>query len=119
MPGPGELTRIMPRSENNATSAYKEKQWGKDLEGEFIIDGYSYKGKRAFGKALEGLKTLMKKGVNGEINKTKFKVLDNRKNRAGIDIEIELKENNTRGIAVLKLYGPSIKKQNVVMVTKL
>ena len=55
--------------------AYKEKQWGKDDEGEFIIDGYSYKGKRAFGKTLEGLKTTMKKAVTSEINKIKFKVL--------------------------------------------
>ena len=40
-------------------SAYKENEWGKDMDGEHIIDGYSFKGERA----LEGFKNLMKKGV--------------------------------------------------------
>ena len=50
-------------------SAYKENKWGKD------IDGYSYKGKKASLKALEGFKNLMKKGVIEEINGMEFKVL--------------------------------------------
>ena len=84
----------------------------------YIVDGYSFKGKKSFQKALDGLKDLMKKGAVGEVNEIKFKVLDTRTNGAGLDVEIEMASNNSRGIAVLKLYGPSTKKQNVVMVTK-
>ena len=47
-----------------------------------------------------------------------FKVLDTRRNGAGLDVEVECVKNKSRGIAVLKLYGPSTKKQNVVLVTK-
>ena len=50
-------------------SAYKENKWGKD------IDGYSYKGKKASLKDLEGFKNLMKKGVIEVINGMEFKVL--------------------------------------------
>ena len=75
-------------------------------------------GKRAFGKAREGFNEMMKKGFNGKVNDTCFKVLDNRKNGAEINIEIEVTDNENRGIAVLKLYGPNKRKGNVVMVTK-
>ena len=98
---------------------YKEKIWGKEEGGEFIIDGYVFRGKKAFSKAVEGLRELMKKGVNKDVNQVKIKVLDVRKNGAGTDIEIEMVENNARGISLLKLYGPSSKKkESVVMVSK-
>ena len=35
-----------------------------------------------------------------------------------LDVEIELVEKGSRGIAVLKLFGPNKKKENVVMVMK-
>ena len=35
-----------------------------------------------------------------------------------MDVEIELVEKSSRGIAVLKLFGPNKEKENVVMVTK-
>ena len=47
-----------------------------------------------------------------------FKVLDTRMHGTGLDVKVECAKNNSIGIAVLKLYGPSTKKQNVVMVTK-
>ena len=34
-----------------------------------------------------------------------------------MEVEVECVKNKSRGIAVLKLYGPSTKRQNVVMVT--
>ena len=60
----------------------------------------------------------MKKGVENEINDSKFKPLDVRKKGAGLEIEVEIVENGNRGIAVLKLYGPNLKNESVVTVTK-
>ena len=100
----------MSETDKDVSSLYKFKKWGKDIDGEFIIDGYSYKGKRAFLKPLEGFKKMMKKGFIGDVNDVKIKVLDSRKIGAELAIEIECEENNKRGIAVLKLYGPSTKK---------
>ena len=42
--------------EESASSAYKQKIWGKDEGKEFITDGYTFKGKKSFGPAVEGLK---------------------------------------------------------------
>ena len=98
--------------------AYKIKIWGKQIDGEFVVDGYSYKGRRSFLKALEGFKAMMVKGFVGDINGVKVEVLDSRIVGAELAIEIACTQNNNRGIAVLKLYGPSTKKQNVVMATK-
>ena len=109
---------IMSESDIDDLSAYTEETWGKQEEGAFVIDGYSFKGKKAFSKALEGLKHMMKKGLVEEINGITIKVLDRRVNGAGLDVVIECTENKKRGNAVLKLYGPSTKKKNVVTVTK-
>ena len=97
---------------------YKLKKWGKDIDGEYIVDGYSFKGRKPFLKALEGLKGLMIKGFIGEVNDVKIQVLDSRIIGAELSIEIQCFQSNSRGNAVLKLYGPSTKKQNVVMVTR-
>ena len=48
--------------------AFKVKKWGKEEEGEYITDGYSFRGKTAFQKALEGFKNMMKKGVIEDVN---------------------------------------------------
>ena len=105
--------------ENTAVTAYKEETWGKDEDGEYVTDGYKYFGKTAFKKALDGLKDSMKKGTIGEKNGIKYQVLDKRPSGTGIDIEIQVTaNNNNRGNAMLKLYGPSKKKQNVVLVTR-
>ena len=100
------------------TPEYEEKVWGKDDHGEFITDGYTFKGKRAFNKAIVGLKATMKKGVEHVIEKIKFKALDARNNGAGFEIVIEVTEIGNRGVAILKLFGPNVRKLNVVSVTK-
>ena len=64
---------------NLSPTEYKEKIWGKEEGGEYIIDGYTFRGKRAFGKAQEGLKEYMRKGVVRDVNEVKIKVLDARK----------------------------------------
>ena len=43
---------------------------------------------------------------------------DTRMNGVGLEIEVEMVENGDKGIAVVKLYGPNTKKDNVVMITK-
>ena len=47
----------------DVSSAYREKKWGKNIEGEYVIDGYVFRGKLRFKKALNGLKGAMKKGI--------------------------------------------------------
>ena len=44
---------------------------------------------------------MMKKGVTSEVNGIKCTVLDTWKNGGGLDVEIELVEKSSRGIAVL------------------
>ena len=97
---------------------YKIKKWGKEVDGEYIVDGYSYKGRKPLLKALKGFKDMTIKGFIGDINGVQIKVLDSRIIGAELAIDIECTENKSRGIAVLKLYGPSTKKQNVIMATK-
>ena len=91
-------------------SQYKDKKWGKTLDGEYILDGYTFKGKQAFKKAKIGLEELLKKGKLGDIDGTKYRVLDTRIKGEGLEIEMEITDNGPRGVAVLKLYGPSKKK---------
>ena len=78
-------------------SPYKEETWGKDVHGEYVIDGYKYIGKTDFKAAIDGLKDKMTIGAKGEINNINFKVLDNRPAGTGLDIEIEVIANNNRG----------------------
>ena len=50
----------MSGTDKDILSLFKEKEWGKDIEGEYINDGYSLRGKRAFGRAVDGFKEMMK-----------------------------------------------------------
>ena len=98
---------------------YKETKWGKSEEGEYIVDGYTFKGKRSLNGVLKGLKKILKKGVENEIGKTKFKALDVRQNGTALEVAVEAIDDDRRGIAIVKLYGPSKKKKmNVIMVSK-
>ena len=103
---------------SDVLSAFKEKKWGKDEDGEYITDGYSFRGKNTFQKALEGFKNMMKKGVIENVNDIKIQVLDTRKVGVCLDVEIECTEGDSRGIAMLKLYGPNKRKQNVITVSR-
>ena len=96
---------------------YSEKVWTRD-DGQ--IDGYTFRGKRNFGKALEGLKCTLIKGVPKEIENLQFKALDSKIQGAGLEIVVEVKINKSFGKAFVKIYGPKedIKKENSVTVTK-
>ena len=69
----------MDDDKTDVTSQYKEKNWGKDENGQKVVDGYSFRGKQSFQKVVEGFKNIMKRGVENDFNGTKFKALDIRK----------------------------------------
>ena len=96
---------------------YSEKLWTRDVG---QIDGYSFGGKRSFGKALEGLKSILVKGEQKEIEGVKYTVKDKRIQGPSLEIIIEVQANKSRGVAILKVYGPKedIKKENSVTITK-
>ena len=108
----------MSTNVEEAPVGYKEKKWGREEGSGYIIDGYTFRGKGLFSKAWEGLKVMMKKGVQNEIGIIKFKALDVRKKGAGIEVDVEIVENGNRGVAVLKLFGLNSRKENVIMVNK-
>ena len=96
---------------------YSEKIWTNN-EGK--IDGYVFKGKRSFSKALVGLKSILQKGQVQEIGKVKYKALDTRLQGEGLVIDVQVESNKNRGNAVLKIYGPkeNTKKENSVTISK-
>ena len=47
---------------------YKEKIWGKTIDGEYVIDGFVYRGKRSFANVIENLRKTLKRGFKGAIN---------------------------------------------------
>ena len=103
--------------------AYKERTWGKKVDGENVIDGYNFKGGQHFKKTKEKLEQILKRGTKGEIDGLEFQVLDRRKKGIELEMDIEVSENSrigvdSRGVAVAKLYGPNKKKENTVTVTK-
>ena len=108
----------MSTNEEEVPVEYKEKKWGREEGSGYITDGYTFRGKGLFSKAWEGLKVMMKKGVQNEIGTIKFKALDVRKKGTGIEVDVEIVENGNRGVAVLKLFGLNSKKENVIMVNK-
>ena len=108
----------METSQDEAPSEYTEKIWGKDDGDVYITDGYTFRGKRIFSQAWEGLKNVMKKGVKNEIGAIKYKALDVRKKGVGIEADVEIILNDKRGVGVLKLYGQNSKKEHVITVSK-
>ena len=65
--------------ENESPVKYKEKKWGKEEGGEFITDGFVFRGGQAFKTVLDELKGTLKKGLQQEIGEIQFKALDVRK----------------------------------------
>ena len=104
--------------DSDISSSYKEKIWGKDEGGEQVTDGYVFRGKKTFEKAREGLDKLFKKGRKNVKNGVEFRALDRRVKGVELEIEVEVAFKNEKGIALLKLYGPNKKKENVVSVTR-
>ena len=104
------------------SNAYKESNWGKKVDGEYIIDGYKYKGRQAFKSTREKLEYLLQRGKQSEINGVSYTVLDTRIKGVELEVEIGISESkkapDSRGVAMVKLYGPNKRKENTVTVTK-
>ena len=110
-------------NDDNFNEEFKESTWGKKVDGEFVIDGYKFRGRQPFKKAKEGLQKLLVKGKQGDVQGVKYKVFDARSKGIETEVEIEVSENvkmgvDSRGVANVKLYGPNKKKENSVLVTK-
>ena len=110
-------------SEENNTSTnekvYKEKKWGKKEGGDYIVDGVTFKGKNKLKRAKEGLSDMLIKGLQSEVNGTKFKVLDTQLKGSGLEIDVRIEGKSESGIGILKLYGPNKKsKEYTIMVNK-
>ena len=99
-------------------SEYQENKWGKTLDGEYVIDGYTFRGKRAFRKVVEGLKETFVKGFKRTINGVDFRILDTRIKGVELEIEVAIVEKVNKGLAIIKLYGPSKTKEYVVTASR-
>ena len=104
------------KDENDDPSLhYEENFWPKEDEDP---SGYTFKSKRkVFSKAVENLKIAFKKGAQKQIKNIGVKTLDFRTIKNMSEIDIELTKSDERGIACVKIYGPS-KKGCTIMVTK-
>ena len=104
----------------NIITEYKEETWGKNVEGEYVTDGYKFRGKQAFKKAREELEKLMVRGAQFDVGNFRIQILDAR--NKGIELEVDVRMNeidkDNRGFAIVKLYGPNKRKENTVTVTK-
>ena len=68
---------------------FKISTWGKKVDGEFIVDGYKFRGRQPFRRAKEGLEKLMVRGCQGEVDVLNYKVLDD-KNK-GVEKEVDVR----------------------------
>ena len=80
---------------------YNEKIWGKTVDGEYVIDGYAFRGRQSFHKVVEGMKKFFKKGIEHDMDEIKIKALDAREKGNGLEIDIEMTDKDGRGVAVL------------------
>ena len=99
---------------------FKEETWGKQVDGEFVIDGFKFRGRQPVRKTKENLEKLFVRGAKFDIENVQCKILDARDR--GIEREVDIQmignEKNSKGVAVVKMYGPNKRKENVVLVTK-
>ena len=97
---------------------YNEKIWKKVDGTEMVADGYSFRGKRVFKKAWDGLKNHFVKGIPHKKDGIKYEALDVREIGAGMEADVEITEKGDRGIAKLKLYGQNTRKENSITISK-
>ena len=81
--------------DSEISSLFKEKIWENgQVEGETIVDGYAFRGKRTFEKVVESFKETMVKNYQHSINGIEIKVLDSRKKGIEIEKDIEIVDGN-------------------------
>ena len=65
---PGPFHKMDNGAMDEIHTEYKEKIWGKTIDGEYVIDGFVYRGKRSFANVIENLRKTLKRGFKGAIN---------------------------------------------------
>ena len=107
--------------EDSVITEYREETWGKTVEGEYVTDGFKFRGKQPFKKAKEELENLFVRGAQFEVGNIELKILDSRDKGIEREVDIHMNEKekgNNRGVAIVKLYGPNKRKENTVTITK-
>ena len=85
--------------DSEISTLFKEKIWENgQVNGENIVDGYVFRGKRTFEKVVIGLKETLMKNYQNNINGTEMKVLDSRKKGIEIEKEIQVIDGNEWGV---------------------
>ena len=108
----------MEKIEEQTNKHFKEKIWKKIDGKETVTDGYSFRGKRVFKKAWDGLKKHFLKGIQYDKNGILYKALDVREIGTGMEADVEIIEKGDRGNAKLKLYGQNTRKENSITISK-
>ena len=68
-----------------------KETWWKNIEGEYITDGYEFWGTQAFKKAREELEKLTVRGAQFGVGNWKLTILDAR--NKGIELEVDIRIN--------------------------
>ena len=98
-------------------NVYKENSWPSLPE---EPKGFTYKGKsKMMTCAMEKTKTVLKKGIEKEIDETKFKVLDHKMHGGAKQVTIEISDKEGRGNAIVDFWGPNKKKECTILIKKL
>ena len=108
----------MEKIEEQSNKFFKEKIWTKIDGKETVADGYSFRGKRVFKKAWDGLKEHFVKGIQYERDNILYKAHDVREIGTGMEADVEVIEKGDRGVAKLKLYGQNTRKENSITISK-
>ena len=98
---------------------FREETWGKNVEGEHVTDGYKFRGKQPFKKAKEDLEKLLVRGAQFKVGNIEIIILDARNKGIEVEVDIQLNVKDKKGgNAIVKLYGPNERKENIVTITK-
>ena len=98
------------------TNVYKENFWPAEAD---TPKGYTFKGKhKLLTYAVGKSKTLLKKGIEKEINNIKFKVLDNRVIGGATQVTVEMTDKEGRGNGIIDFWGPNKRKECTVLIKK-
>ena len=69
-------TENSKETDSDVTSCFTEKRWGHEEDGCELSDGFSFRGKKMFEKAIVGLKDAFMKGFHSKIDGLEFRILD-------------------------------------------
>ena len=97
-------------------SVYKENFWPAKPD---EPKGFTYKGKgKMMTYVIEKTKVALKKGIEREIDETKFRVLDHKIHGIATQVTIEISDKEGRGNAFVDFWGPNKKKECTILIKK-